>query len=162
MSKNIAVIYVSRHHGNTEKLVRGIAAGTGIRIIPLEKALEEDFSGYDAVGLASGIYGFSFDPELAAFALQTDKLPHKVFLVYTSAMDKDRFALEMSKKLEQKGHEVIGIYHCKGYNTFGPFKLIGGTAKGHPDEEDIWKGQDFIRRKIGLPPVCAAGGILPA
>ena len=75
MSKNIAVIYVSRHHGNTEKLVRGRAAGTGIRIIPLEKALEEDFSGYDAVGLASGIYGFSFDPELAAFALQTDKLP---------------------------------------------------------------------------------------
>ena len=27
---------------------------------------------------------------------------------------------------------------------------IGGTAKGHPDEEDIRKGQDFIRRKIGL------------
>ena len=30
-------------------------------------------------------------------------------------------------------------FGCKGYDTFGPFKLFGGIAKGHPDEDDIKK-----------------------
>ncbi len=30
-------------------------------------------------------------------------------------------------------------FGCKGYDAFGPFKLFGGIAKGHPDEDDIKK-----------------------
>ena len=32
---------------------------------------------------------------------------------------------------------VLGNYQCKGFDTFGPWKLIGGIAKGHPDTSDI-------------------------
>ena len=33
--------------------------------------------------------------------------------------------------------ENLGAYYCKGFDTYGPFKLIGGIAKGHPTEEEI-------------------------
>ena len=33
----------------------------------------------------------------------------------------------------------------KGYDTFGPFKLMGGIAKGHPDEEDIKNTVEFVK-----------------
>ena len=32
---------------------------------------------------------------------------------------------------------------CLGFDTFGPFKLVGGLAKGHPDEAEIEKAVEF-------------------
>ncbi|MGB3985262.1 MAG: flavodoxin, partial [Limnochordia bacterium] len=32
---------------------------------------------------------------------------------------------------------LLGTYGCRGFDTFGPFKLVGGIAKGHPNENDI-------------------------
>jgi len=34
-------------------------------------------------------------------------------------------------------------FSCKGFDTFGPFKLIGGVSKGHPDEKDIAAAIEF-------------------
>ena len=31
------------------------------------------------------------------------------------------------------------------YDTFGPFKLVGGIAKGHPDDEDIKNAVEFVK-----------------
>ena len=42
-------------------------------------------------------------------------------------------------------HSVVGKFGCKGYDTFGPFKLVGGIAKGHPDEEDMKNAVDFVK-----------------
>lgn len=33
----------------------------------------------------------------------------------------------------------------KGYDTFGPFKLIGGIAKGRPDHNDLNSAVDFFK-----------------
>jgi hypothetical protein len=38
---------------------------------------------------------------------------------------------------KNKNAVEIGRFSCKGYDTFGPFKLIGGLSKGHPDETDL-------------------------
>jgi flavodoxin len=40
---------------------------------------------------------------------------------------------------------MIGSYGCRGYDTFGHLKLIGGIAKGHPDEKDIAGAIEFIK-----------------
>ena len=45
----------------------------------------------------------------------------------------------------EKRSKVIGKFGCKGYDTFGPFKLVGGIAKGHPDEEDIKNAVAFVK-----------------
>ena len=39
-----------------------------------------------------------------------------------------------------RGHPVFIAQH----DTFGPFKLVGGIAKGHPDEEDIKNAVEFV------------------
>ncbi len=39
--------------------------------------------------------------------------------------------------MKEKRASVIGKFGCKGYDTFGPFKLVGGIAKGHPDIKDV-------------------------
>lgn len=38
---------------------------------------------------------------------------------------------------------VLEEYGCYGFNTFGPFKLIGGIAKNHPDDTDIKNAISF-------------------
>jgi len=33
--------------------------------------------------------------------------------------------------------ECLGTYFCKGLDIYGPFKLIGGIARGHLNREEI-------------------------
>ena len=43
--------------------------------------------------------------------------------------------------------EPFGQYICSGYDTFGPFKFVGGLRKGHPDADEI---QGAVRFYEGL------------
>jgi hypothetical protein len=44
-----------------------------------------------------------------------------------------------------KGFTIIGEFSCKGFNTFGPLKLVGGINKGRPNESDLNKAENFAR-----------------
>ncbi|MEE1099963.1 MAG: hypothetical protein U0K86_00580 [Agathobacter sp.] len=35
--------------------------------------------------------------------------------------------------INNKNCPIIGKFSCKGYDTYGPFKLVGGIAKSHPN-----------------------------
>jgi len=43
----------------------------------------------------------------------------------------------------------MGSYGCRGYDTYGPFKLVGGIAKGHPTEEEIDGAVAFYNKISG-------------
>ena len=47
--------------------------------------------------------------------------------------------------MDKKHASVDGKFGCKGYDTFGPFKLVGGIAKGHPDDKDIQNAVEFVK-----------------
>ena len=34
-------------------------------------------------------------------------------------------------------------YSCLAYDTFGPFKLVGGINKGRPNEDDLQNAVEF-------------------
>mgnify|MGYP004551462431 CR=1 FL=1 len=36
----------------------------------------------------------------------------------------------------------------KGYDTFGSFKLIGGVAKGHPNDKELGAAVDFFENLL--------------
>ena len=40
---------------------------------------------------------------------------------------------------------MLGEFGCKGYDTFGPFKLVGGIAKGHPNARDLERARKFFQ-----------------
>lgn len=142
MSTAIAVY--SKHHGNTRKLVDAIKnAYSDIKVIDVTENRVAELSTYDAIGVASGIYGGKFNSGLLEYL--RDKLPSdkKIFAIYTYAMKMGHYAKDIKALVEEKHCKWIGEYSCQGYNTFGPFKLIGGTAKGHPTDEEIQGAVDF-------------------
>ena len=47
--------------------------------------------------------------------------------------------------LNSKDAKILGNFSCKGWDTFGPFKLIGGVSKNHPDEADLKSAKDFVK-----------------
>ena len=105
-----------------------------------------DLTGYDRIGLASGIYYNNFAKQLLSFA--EEHLPEKkdVFYIYTHGAPKGMFLTAIRKISEQKQCKEIGSYHCLGYDTFGPFKLLGGIAKGHPTEEEVKEAVAFYQK----------------
>ena len=141
------IICVSTHHGNTRKVVDAIAKEFGVEVVDATKVKEKDLSGYDLIGLASGIYAARFHEDLAAFAKKNLPQGKKIFYIMTSAMNRD-FSKSMDSLLKEKNPTVVGRFTCRGYNTFGPFKLVGGTGKGHPDEMDLKNAVEFYRGLI--------------
>lgn len=136
MAKAI-IVYHSEHHGNTKKLVDAIAAAHAADLAEADKAAGMDFSAYDAVGFASGIYMSGFHASLEALLNNAGLRGKKAFVLYTSGSGSEKYAAGFAAKLADAGLSLLGVYQCKGFDTFGPFKLIGGIAKGHPTAEDI-------------------------
>lgn len=143
-----AIVYYSRHHGNTRKLVDAIAEQNDVTLIDVTKEPEADLSGFDRVGFASGIYYGAFAKQILSYA--DGHLPREkaVFYIYTHGAPKGDFLKGMREIAEKKKCRELGEYRCQGYDTFGPFKLVGGIAKGHPTDGEI-SGAAAFYRKLG-------------
>lgn len=131
-----AILFESTHHGNTKKLCEAIGQKHEITLIDARGNVEE-LEKYDLIGIASGAaYG-------KYYATITDvtrnKLPQgkKVFFIYTCGSPGRDFAAEVKKIALEKNCRILGTYGCKGFDTFGPLKLIGGINKNHPTEDEI-------------------------
>ena len=140
-----AIVYYSQHHGNTKKLLDAIAKENEVTLIDVTEQPSADLAGYDRIGFASGIYFSAFAKQLTAFA--EAHLPEKkdVFFIYTHGAPKGDFLKAMREIAAKKNCRELGEYRCQGFDTFGPFKLVGGIAKGHPTEEEIKGAVDFYK-----------------
>lgn len=78
--------------------------------------------------------------------IDSAKLPKKAFLVCTCGVPIIDYTKKVKNVLTDKGIEVIDSFECKAFNTFGPFALIGGTGKGRPNEKDLEKAREFIKK----------------
>ena len=132
-----AIVYYSQHHGNTKKLLDAIAAQEDVTLISVLEDANADLSSFDRIGFASGIYYGSFARQIISFA--SAHLPENkdVFYIYTHGAPKGGFLKSIREVAEKKHCRELGHYHCLGFDTFGPFRLVGGIAKGHPTEEEI-------------------------
>ena len=138
-----AIVYASVHHGNTEKLVKRIAEECRLDLIDAIKQMNVDLNDYDIIGFASGIYYSKFHKSILKFIEKNLADDKKVFLICTYGGSANFKSIEQI--LNKKHASVVGKFGCKGYDTFGPFKLVGGIAKGHPNEEDMKNAADFVK-----------------
>ena len=60
-----------------------------------------------------------------------------VFYIATYGTKKPSYYRAISKIAESRGCKEMGRYGCLGFDTFGPFKPVGGIAEGHPTEDEI-------------------------
>lgn len=143
------IIYVSVHHKNTEKIAKVMAESLNADIVKVNDVNVNSLKDYDLIGFGSGIYYGKFHKSVIDFI---DKLQifnnKKAFVFSTSGQGKRKYNNSIEQELKKKSFEIVGSFVCKGYDTFGPFKLIGGIAKGRPNEEDFQKAKDFAERLI--------------
>ena len=140
----IAIVYASVHHGNTKKIVDEIAKVQDVELVDATRVKEKDLSGYDAIGFASGIYYGKFHQAVLNFATVNLPQDKKVFLICTHGGSVATFQ-SMKTLLKGKHANLIGKFSCKGYDTYGPFRFVGGIAKGHPNEKDLAVAIDFYK-----------------
>lgn len=139
------IVYASVHHGNTKKVVDAIAEKFDVDLIDATKVGERDLSGYDAIGFASGIYKSKYHQQLLNFVSVNLPQEKKVFLIttYGSRRNYDKTILAA---MHGRNAKIIGRFGCPGYDTFGPFRLIGGLKRGRPNEKDLAAAVEFYRK----------------
>ena len=147
------IIYYSKHHENTRKLLDAIKAAFPEEITLIDAA-SADAAGisasvldrYDAVGFASGIYFSKFEKRVLDLAEKCLPDGKNVFFIYTCGAGKKGYTESIRKAIAGKKANILGEYGCKGFDTYGPFKLVGGIAKNHPDSEEVKGAVEFYKR----------------
>ena len=139
-----AICYYSRHHGNTLAVLDAMTEGCDVDLIDVTARMAVRLHQYDRIGFASGIYFSKFSPVVVNFARQYLPEGREVFFVYTYGAPKVSLPGNITATVKEKGCRILGQFGCRGYDTFGPFKLIGGLAKGHPDAQDLKKAKQFF------------------
>jgi flavodoxin len=147
------VVYVSYHHHNTEKVAKVIADTLKAETKTPEQIDLNNLSEFEIIGFGSGIYGGKLHEDLFELAdrlLQTNR--KKTFIFSTcNGTFVSRAMKDAKTRLQSKGFDVIGEFICKGFTTWGPFRLIGGRHKGRPNEEDLKQAAAFaenLKEKI--------------
>lgn len=140
------IICKSVHHGNTEKIARVMANALEAELMDLKDVSANIIEEYDLIGFGSGIYYSKPHKKLINFVNELNNVKNKkAFVFSTSGRKKAEFNNLLKNELTKKGFEVIGEFNCKGFDTVGPLKLIGGINKGRPNEEDFKNAEIFAR-----------------
>jgi flavodoxin len=144
------IIYVSVHHGNTEKVARVMADVLGADLLPVKQADARMLEPYDLIGFGSGIYFGRHHKSLLNFVERLPTLRNKkAFIFSTSGLRKIRFVHDFDKslkeRLQRKGVDIIGEFSCRGFDTYRATKLVGGINRGKPDAKDLEQAEDFAR-----------------
>ena len=140
------IVCASRHHGNTHKVAVAMAKAFGAQVVEPEAVAISDVRDYDVLGFGSGIYFGVSDPELIDLV---DRLPpgagQPVFTFSTSGS----FLLptlgtsHLRNRLRDRHYDVVGDFNCRGLDTVGLLRFIGGVNRGRPDERDLDRATDF-------------------
>lgn len=140
----VLIVYHSEHHGNTKKLVEAIAGQGDVTLLNASENSNLNWSDYDLIGFASGIFYQKFHKDILDSAEKNLPIGKKVFFLYTCGVKRNSYTDAIRQIAEAKKAQIVGSYGCLGFDTFGPFKLIGGIAKGRPNDEDISKAIHFF------------------
>jgi flavodoxin len=140
------IVCVSTHHGNTKKVADAMAGVLHADVVIPGEVTADALADYDIIGFGSGIaYGKHYT-NLLEFVDSLPTLHREAFIFSTrGARSLRSYHQALKEKLIAKGCEVIGEFSCRGFDTYGPAKIIGGIARGRPNEQDLRDAQDFAR-----------------
>ena len=153
------VVCVSEHHGNTRLLADTIAEALDTEVVEPEAVGVTELPRYDLVALGSGIYYGSVDGRLLDLV---DRLPHGAGRAVFTFSTSGTFLIPwmgtsvLRRRLRDKGYRVLDDFNCRGYDTAGPLRFIGGLNQGRPNANDLDRARRFARaarvRATGVSP----------
>ncbi|HEY3420650.1 MAG TPA: flavodoxin family protein [Methanomassiliicoccales archaeon] len=139
------VVYVSVSHGNTEKVAKVIAEVLGADLKEAKAVDPAIIQSYDLVGFGSGIFYGKFHASLLKLVDMLPGSKSKAFVFSTGGYGTTDSHVKLWRALEAKGFTNGGDFACKAWDTWSPFKLVGGINKGRPDENDLNKAREFAK-----------------
>lgn len=142
---NTVIIYESKHHGNTKKVCERISEVCGVTLVEAHSVTDVfPWERYELVGFASGLlYGKFYEQvNLAAQKLPQGK---PVFFLYTCAGNSKDFSSDIQSIAGRRRAVWLGSFGCKGFNTYGPLRLIGGMNRANPTEDELQAAVEFYR-----------------
>jgi flavodoxin len=116
----------------------------GAKLAQPEETSPESLAEYDLIGFGSGIYFGKHHRTIRKFVDRLPAMSKDAFVFSTGGAARDQNGALVTQ-LKGKGLDVKGSFYCTGFDTFGPFKLVGGLQKGHPDEKDLENARVFAR-----------------
>ena len=141
------IVCASVSHGNTGRIAAEMARVLDATVVRPGEVDPTALSGHDLIGFGSGIFNLAFHPELCELV---ESLPAgqsaRAFVFCTSGLPEPRFRRYISSfesTLEAKGFDTVGSFACRGFDTWWPFKPVGGIRKGRPDAEDLTAARAF-------------------
>lgn len=138
------IIYDSFHHGNTKKVAEAMADVLQAKLLRYDKVDAYNIIDYDLVGFGSGIYHGKPQNEFIEFIKNLPDIKNrKAFVFTTSGNGKEEYNKELKETVSAGGFEIVGSFSCKGFDTWGPLKIIGGKNKGRPTNEDLENAKMF-------------------
>ena len=143
------ILCVSLHHGNTRKIAEAISGVLNAEILHPEDADPKELATrYELIGFGSGIYYGRPHRSLLEFA---ERLPKSVkaaaFVFSTSGLPRMPIFHDYHKPLirilRERGFRILGEFTCRGFNTHGILRKIGGMNRGRPSLSDLEKARRF-------------------
>ena len=141
------IVCSSMHRGNTKMIAEAMADILDADLMEPQEADLVNLDQYDLIGFGSGVYGGKPHKSIEKFVFGLPRFRDmKAFVFSTSWRGKLSYNQFLKNKLTEKGFDVLDDFTCRGFNCFGPFKLIGGLNKGRPNKEDIENAVDFAQK----------------
>ena len=137
-------LYTSSHHGNTRKLVEFVASSLGARAVDLLRSAPPPLGDEELIVLASGVYFQTLSKPLLAYIQSNAFAGRRVAILYTCGLPLGDYAKEAAGLLQKQGAIYLGSHGCRGFDSFGPLRYIGGIAKGRPNEADLRCALAFV------------------
>lgn len=143
------IIYQSLHHKNTEKIAKVIAEELNADLVKPSGVNLHKIKDYDLVGFGSGIYFFKLHQSILGLAQKIPSLKNKkVFIFSTSGTRVTYQHDDLKEIIKVKGGLIVGEFNCRGWDTYGLLKYIGGIGKTHPNAKDLEAARSFAKKLL--------------
>ena len=139
------IVCESESHGNTLRVANAMAEVLKAPVVGADDFDVEKVEDYDLIGLGSGIYGGKHHKKLIALAESLPKSEKSVFIFSTSGKGDINQHKQLSIIVSNKGYRNAGEFICKGWDTDGLLKYIGGINKGLPNDAMVAQARDFAK-----------------
>ncbi|UNZ15738.1 flavodoxin family protein [Streptomyces sp. 891-h] len=151
------IVCTSVSHGNTRRVADRMAEALGARVVSPEQADPAELADTDLVGFGSGIFYGRFHRRLTDFVKTLPRQRGRAFVFATSGLPEvppAPFTRPLVRLLASKGFEVDGTFSCRAFDTWLPFKVVGGINKQRPNAGDLATARAFAERlRDGRGPV---------
>ena len=135
------IVCVSTSHGNTRRVADRMAEVLHADVVEPEAVDADRLGEYDLVGFGSGIYFMRVHLRMSRLL---GLLPHvdgvRAFTFFTSGaaeLPLMGYRRPIQRRLVSKGFRVLDSFSCRGFDTVGPLRCVGGLNKGRPNVRDL-------------------------